>query len=402
MQHLAQSPGPEWPLAIKFRFVQADDVPTQERMSALQPISTQIQQIRIGEPLPFGICDAEGRLLLAQGQVIHSQGQLQGLLDRGAFIHRDAVAEKLKEIDNARPHELPSLWGESSSLVGRVLKATVDKQFEHALERASRPVLALIRRDPDLAILQVVQPEEGPVTNYANRHAMHSAIAGHLAAERLGWGADSGKSLFHAALTMNLAMSELQNRLAAQVTPLTALQRQVIHEHPVRCAELLQAGGVTDSTWIEAVARHHERPDGSGYPRGSTDSHELAQLLNRVDVFTAKLSGRVVRPALAADVAVRQLFAADAKSPYTAAIVKAFGLYPPGCAVRLKSGEQGIVMRRGDTATTPVVAAVTTRNGDQLLRPIRRDTGQAEHAVVPSSSLKVRVPLERLVHACAA
>ena len=186
MQHLAQSPGPEWPLAIKFRFVQADDVPTQERMSALQPISTQIQQIRIGEPLPFGICDAEGRLLLAQGQVIHSQGQLQGLLDRGAFIHRDAVAEKLKEIDNARPHELPSLWGESSSLVGRVLKATVDKQFEHALERASRPVLALIRRDPDLAILQVVQPEEGPVTNYANRHAMHSAIAGHLAAERLG------------------------------------------------------------------------------------------------------------------------------------------------------------------------------------------------------------------------
>ncbi len=374
-------------------------------MPTYQPLATQAAQVRIGQPLPFGICDAEGRLLLARGQLIHSQGQLEGLLDRGAFIHRDMVAEVVERIQTARPHELPGLWGAGSSGVNRVLKAAVDSQFEGALERAAQPVVALIQRDPDLAILQIVRPDDAPHTNYANRHALHAAITGHLAAQRLGWGPDAGRLLVRAALTMNLAMAELQNRLAAQVTPPTALQRQTIHEHPWRAAELLRAGGVSDTMWIDAVERHHEAPDGSGYPQGLTDVGEMALLLNRADAFTARFSARVVRPPQPADLAVRQFFASDAKSPMTAAIVKEFGLYPPGTSVRLKSGELGLVMRRGETASTPVVAVVTTRQGDALVNPVRRDTAQAEHgvaAVVPAAALKVRVPLERLVQACTA
>jgi hypothetical protein len=156
--------------------------------------------------------------------------------------------------------------------------------------------------------------------------------------------------------------------------------------------------------WLEAVARHHEQPDGSGYPQRRTDVQELALLLNRVDSFTAKFSPRVIRPALPADTAVRQFFAADPKGAFTGAIVKEFGLYPPGCTVRLASGETGIVMRRGPTATTPVVAVLTARNGDPLMTPLRRDTGSSGHgvaAVVPAAALKVRLPIERLVQACA-
>ena len=372
-------------------------------MSSFQPLSAQVSRIRIGEPLPFGICDADGRLLLARGQVIHSQGQLEGLLDRGSYIHRDVVTEVVEKIRNAQPHELPGMWGASASQVGRVLKAQVDSQFEGALERAVQPVVALIERDPDLAILQIVRLEEGPVTNYTNRRAIHAAITGHLASRRLGWDPAAGRQLVRAALTMNLAMAELQNRLASQVTPVTALQRQAIEDHPRRAAELLCTAGVTDSMWIDAVERHHEVPDGSGYPRGLTDVHEMALLLNRADVFTARFSARVVRPAQLADHAARQFFASDARSVFTAAIVKEFGLYPPGSTVRLKSGELGMVIRRGDTAATPLVAVLTTRQGDPLMTPLPRDTAQAEFgvaAVVPSSALKVRLPLERLVQAC--
>jgi hypothetical protein len=45
--------------------------------------------------------------------------------------------------------------------------------------------------------------------------------------------------------------------------------------------------------------------------------------------------------------------------PLTAAIVQEPGLQPPGATVRLKSGDHGIVMRRGEKASTPVVAAAT-------------------------------------------
>jgi hypothetical protein len=88
----------------------------------------------------------------------------------------------------------------------------------------------------------------------------------------------------------------------------------------------------------------------------------------------------------------------------TASIVKEFGLYPPGVAVRLKTGEVGIVMRRGLKATAPVVAVVTTRQGDALMTPQRRDTADPAHAVaavVPLSAVRVRMPVDKLLAACA-
>ena len=48
--------------------------------------------------------------------------------------------------------------------------------------------------------------------------------------------------------------------------------------------------------------------------------------------------------------AARRLFAANPGSPMAAALIKEFGLYPPGCFVKLKSGETGVVVRYGMTA----------------------------------------------------
>jgi len=283
-----------------------------------------------------------------------------------------------------------------------VLRGKVDAEFHRSLESAARPVLALVRRDPDMAILQVVRQDDGPITQYASRHAVHAAVAGQLAAKRLGWGDGTAESLFRAALTMNLSMSELQDKLATQLTPLTTLQRQALHEHPERSAELLQTAGVTDVDWLAAVRSHHEKGDGKGYPRGTNDIGELAMLLHRADTFTAKFSPRATRGVVAPDQAARQFFQSDPGNPMTAAIVKEFGIYPPGCAVRLKCGETGIVMRRGALANAPIVAVVTDRNGDALLAPLKRDTAIAENAVagvLPPRALKVRVRMEALVKA---
>jgi hypothetical protein len=65
----------------------------------------------------------------------------------------------------------------------------------------------------------------------------------------------------------------------------------------------------------------------------------------------------------------------------TAALVKEFGIYPPGCHVQLASGEVGIVVQRGASITTPVVACLTDANGRTLARPVRRDTADRRHAV---------------------
>ncbi|HEX3140737.1 MAG TPA: HD domain-containing phosphohydrolase, partial [Rhizobacter sp.] len=265
---------------------------------------------------------------------------------------------------------------------------------------AAEPVLALVERDPDLAIFQVVRQEAAGKGAYGIAHSVHTAIASYLVAQRLGWGGDAVERVFKAALTMNLAMVELQNRLATQVTPLTEAQRELINDHPHRSAELLEASGVTDADWLAAVREHHEMPGGQGYPKGNQEVCEMAALLRRVDIYTAKLSPRNTRVALPANQAGRDLFLQDSQHPMAAAVVKEFGVYPPGCLVQLQCGEMGIVIKRGPTANTPVVAALTSRTGDTLLEPARRSTdhnGYGVVGVVSESALRVRVSPEKLV-----
>jgi HD-GYP domain-containing protein (c-di-GMP phosphodiesterase class II) len=369
-------------------------------MQQFCPLSAVKQRITLGAPLPFNVRDADRTLLLASGQVIDSREQMEALFSRGALVDVEELRHPAAEVTEAPPEALPALWDKSLDRVSRVLKSATPRGFATALDDAARPALALIERDPDLAIFQIVRQQSGRRAQYGVAHSLHTAIASHIAATRLGWDKALAQRLFKAGLTMNLSILELQGRLALQVAPLTPAQREAIHAHPLRSAEMLQQAGITDPEWLEAVAHHHAATGDDGYPEHVGEVGEFAHMLHRADVYTAKLSPRATRDALAANVAARAMVLADQHHPMTAALVKEFGVYPPGCCVRLHSGELGVVIKRGETATTPIAAALTNRHGEPLLEPVRRDTAEPDHAIVAvisEKSLPVRLNPEQLV-----
>ena len=103
---------------------------------------------------------------------------------------------------------------------------------------------------------------------------------------------------------------------------------------------------------------------------------------------------------MSADLAGRQMFMEDPGHPMTAALVKEFGIYPPGCYVRLASGAVGVVVERGDMVTTPIVACLTGPDQRTLSQPVRVDTSARQHAVVGivgERSMDARVTAERLL-----
>ena len=369
----------------------------------LRPLSELKQRMRYGAALPFHIRHPDGTLLLARGQLMRDEAQFDALVARGAVIDdSEPQAAAVGGVAVADPpgEPLPGGWVRCMSRVGHLLRESVQTNFVDALEEASRPVLALIQRDPDLAIFQMVQQVEGGKQNYGVAHSIHAAVACHLVADRLGWDAADARRAFKAALTMNMGMIELQGRLANQVTPVTPTQRAAIRAHPQRSVEILQAAGIADGDWLDAVAQHHEAPDGSGYPQGLREVGTLAMLLRHADVYTAMLSTRINRAALPANHAARRLFLAGQSDPMVLALVKEFGIYPPGSYVRLASGEVGIVVKRGEQANAPVVAALVDRRGDALMEPVRRSTATPEHAitdVIDEKTVRVRVATEKLV-----
>jgi hypothetical protein len=370
----------------------------------LAPLATVKHRVQIGQPLPFGVRDADGTLLLARGRVVDNQPQLEALLARGALVDLSELIDAETLARQAPREQLPRLWGEAIQRLDKTLAASASDTFAGALDDACGPVAALVARDPDLAIFQVLR-QGGDDVAYGVRRSLQTAITALLVARRLGWEDDDGTRGFKVALTMNLSMLELQGQLARQALPPTPAQREQLQTHPMRSLRLLEAAGVTDGLWLEAVLQHHECEDGSGYPSGRSDVSDLASLVRRADVYTSKLSSRSTRDAMAADLAGRQMFMQDPGHPMTAALVKEFGIYPPGCHVRLHSGELAVVVARGGTITTPVVACLTDPIGRVLPKPERVDTatkGRAVAAVVGERTLTRPLPLDRLMAALVA
>jgi hypothetical protein len=363
-------------------------------------LSTVRHHIRLGVPLPFSVRHADHTLLLARGHVLRSEAQLQALVTRGALVDLTELGSPRERVQHAQREHLPQMWRQCLQQVDATLREPGREGFREALDDAAEPVLALIERDPDLAIFQMLRRHGSTDLAYGVLRSLHSAMTAWLVAQRLGWDHDEALRGFKVALTMNLSMLELQGELAQQNHPLTPEQRHGLATHPMRSVQMLQSAGVADSDWLQAVLEHHEQEDGGGYPAGKTDVGDLASLARRADLYTAKLSSRGYRSALTADIAGRQMFMQDPGHPMTAALVKEFGIYPPGCHVRLAGGELAVVVQRGPTITTPVVLCLTDGEGHTLPVPQRRDTGDKRHAVlaiVGEAAVDIDITAERLI-----
>lgn len=367
-------------------------------------------RIKPGAPLPFNVRNADHTLLLARGQRIESAEHLLSLFARGALVDlaelvpTKSSADGRDAVKHASRAELPGLWKDALGKVSQVLDLAPDPVFNDALIEAAGPVQALIERDPDLAIFQVLQHSNDADQNYGAQRSVQTAITSMLVAQRLGWENEQAELAFKVALTMNLSMLQLQGQLARQNAPLTATQREAIKSHPVRSRQMLELAGISDADWLQAVEQHHEAEDGSGYPSGCSVVGELGALVRRADVYTAKLAPRHTRPALPPDLAGRQMFMQEPAHNITNALVKEFGIYPPGCLVRLVSGELALVVARGPTITTPVVACLTNERGASLPTPVRRQTsarGSAVHSVVSAGSTPIKVSFEKVLMAVA-
>ncbi|WP_374675866.1 HD-GYP domain-containing protein [Ideonella sp.] len=363
------------------------------------PLAAVRDLVAVGQPLPFHVHDPAGRRLLAEGQVIVSDTQLEMLMERGAWAESEQVHTARKQREAAgggagaalvSTYRRPSLFDrwerltwDLDALLRKVLAGMACGPELHEL---ADQLIAQVDRDVDVALFMTIRPPDTRFALYALTHALHAATVGVVLARQLGWPADRQHLLVRAALTMNVSILELQAHMAAEPDPPNARQRAAIRAHPEASVTLLMGAGVSDVAWLEAVRQHHERTDGQGYPAGRRDIDEVARALGVADVFTAKLSPRAFRQALPVQSAARQLFQDERGGPLAGGLIKALGLYPPGDLVALKNGEVAVVTHRGASATTPRVASLSNAAGQPVASSLMRDTAHADYAIVGPAS----------------
>ncbi len=395
----------------------------------LVPVS--IESIKIGQPLPFPLMDRDGILLAQRSFVVESRndlidfshrggglyidvadseahhrayvGQLNGMVRDGRSLGEIAGAQiSVKALDARAPedNERPD-WLDLQVQGNALLRDSQSAHFMERLERLHQRLDLQSRRNPDGTLLALFHLSTTETRMYSATHAMLvSVMCGLAAREVLNWSPEVQSILCKAALTMNLGMTELQDRLAVQTDPVSPVQRKLITEHPSRSLEKLIALGVTDAMWLQAVAQHHTQAPGPLSTR--TPAERLARLIQRADMFAARLAPRAARAPVAPAAAMQACYFDENRQidEAGAALIKAVGIYQPGSFVRLASDEVGVVVRRGMNTTTPKVAVLINRNGMPTGEPMVRDTSTRDYKVVasvPHREVRVQLNLERLL-----
>jgi hypothetical protein len=122
-----------------------------------------------------------------------------------------------------------------------------------------------------------------------------------------------------------------------------------------------------------------------------------ARLVALTDFYCAKVTGRSYRPPLSSHKAMQFIFPADNSridKSFVELFVKTLGIYLPGTFLQLKNNQTAVVTHRGKSIQSPVVYAVTGKDGMPLAGPMRRDTGNPDFQIVriiPPREVKVKV-----------
>jgi hypothetical protein len=159
--------------------------------------------------------------------------------------------------------------------------------------------------------------------------------------------------------------------------PLDMQEFATVQTHVEHGHALLLASGLPKET-LDACLYHHERMDGSGYPRRLKQAEipVLARMVAICDVYDAVTSNRPYKNAWSPAEAIAQMasWPGQFDPSLFSALVRCLGLYPTGSLVRLHSGRLAVVMEQNPGALSqPVVRVFFCTQRRSRISPQRLD-----------------------------
>jgi len=185
----------------------------------LVPIQQVGGHIKAGAPLPFGVRDAEGKLLLARGQQVPSEQMREALLNRGVFVDMDELRDasgRGGDGSGTGGEDFFARWEALQTRLSVLLRAPQETLFLPRVRECAAQLIGWVDRFSDQLLFVVIQHDHARHEVYGLAHLLHTAAVCALLSRRLGWPAERQRSVVGAALTMNLSIIDLQGRLASR------------------------------------------------------------------------------------------------------------------------------------------------------------------------------------------
>ncbi|HSD60150.1 MAG TPA: HD domain-containing phosphohydrolase [Burkholderiales bacterium] len=214
------------------------------------------------------------------------------------------------------------------------------------LKEAVESMADSIIRNPD-ALYLLTKLKEADAETYGR--AIDVAIYILTFGRHLGFPRDELQVLGMGGLLLDVGKMMLPKPLITKRTPLNGEEHKLMKTHVQRSSDILAKWEWASAPLMDMVSTHHEREDGSGYPRGLRGAQVgiYGKIAGLADCYEDLTSQQPFAPALAPHAALKilmewkgRLFHEDLVEEF----VQCIGVYPVGSLVELSTGAVAVVM----------------------------------------------------------
>ena len=314
---------------------------------------------------------------------------------KDSSLWSDTTAENLLSADLPPPAYEDRIKAEDEQKVAREIKQDTGKVFTTLLKRteAGRSInIEIVRktvtklvesviRNPD-ALIWLTKMKHGD--SYSYTHSMTICVLALAVGRHLGIPQSQLNVLGTAALLQDVGKTRLPALMVKKPSKYTEQEYELSKMHVGASVGLLRDKTGASEAVLDIVAEHHERFDGSGYPRGLRGNTigMLSTISGMVDTYAAMTSLRPYRTTMTSFESLMRMYDMRNKQ-FPAAIVEHFiqciGIFSIGSFVQLDTHEVGIIVARNRIKQlTPRVMIVLDSEGNRAKNLITIDLAKQQ------------------------
>lgn len=218
------------------------------------------------------------------------------------------------------------------------------------LDEVGQTILeSVFRNESAMAVLTRLRDKN----TYAFRHSINTAILVTMFGKFLGYNKNRIIELTMGALFHDLGQSKVPQGILSKADKLTELERKAVQKHVAHSFSLAKQYPKITPLMIDVIINHHERLDGSGYPRGLKGDKlsTAAKIIAIVDVYDALTADRHFKSGIEPIAALRYLMSKPElfDSVLVQKFIRCVGVHPVGSIVKL-TGEKLALVLEGNRA----------------------------------------------------
>ena len=310
---------------------------------------------------------------------------------RGTAVYKEAASVEV-ELPRAQ-----SAYEKTTAVVqelSRAIDAGKAIDSSHSREAASHITESVVRNPDAMALLNKLQEKSGATLSRAAEISVMMTIFGRF----LQLPQDRLEILGMLGLLQDVGKLKLPTALAAN-GPINAAEIELYRTHVDHSVEILSNTHGLPPELSGLASLHHERFDGSGYPRGLRGAGIamfglIAGIVDTFDTLTAPPPfGENLSPSNALNI----IYKMRGKQFHPALVeqfIQCIGVFPVGSMVELNSGEIAIVIAQNMVRRLqPRIMVVKDANG-QTLMPYKMLDLMKEPKVKPGEPYRIQRTLE--------